>query len=141
VTDEVTLPPTGGDDEAPCSSCTANKGLCRFHARHVLPQIALPSWPKLIGEPYVCTDPAHEDHVRCVHSQGPTPRAECSCHNCSQTRWARARASEHPTDAETAIAVKRVERRRARKLDKAAGRLVNAMHGAFSRSRPSRSAA
>jgi hypothetical protein len=137
----MTAPPlslaTAGDDEPLCADCVrVAGGLCHFHEKHVLPQLAEPWWTRLIGEPYVCTNDACEEHAKCGDVPGaPAPRAMCGCHNCGQKRWARARAAQ---EDEPSIAGVKAARRNDRKRSRAEDRLEGALKGKFTRSRPPR---
>lgn len=123
-----------------CADCVRHEGLCGFHAEHgdqygrVLPELAEPSWPRMIGDPYVCEKPDCHEHAQCLdRAEVAAPRAACQCHNCGQRRWADARAKKE-AQAMTAEAA-RVKARKARKLAK---RLQKALAGESTPSRPRR---
>lgn len=137
-----------------CAECVkpANGGLCHFHARDILPKLALPPWPKMIGSGYTCDGKtcAQGEHLVCLERvDAPTPRAGCQCHSCGQRRKAikydRAIAKNPALKRRADVQIARVSRREARKRDRAARRtgvsgLTHSIRGGLSPRGPLRGA-
>lgn len=127
-------------DEPLCLDCTERQGLCRFHERHVLPQLAQPGWTKMIGEMHVCSGAGCGGHAKCAeYPQLETPRTGCQCHQCTQRRLAKKLdGDELEPDAAVEKAKRRDARRQSKGTTRPIDRLARATKGAFTRSRSSR---
>ena len=79
------LPSESLDGPSICVECLRDDGLCRFHARHVLPQLAVNlGWLRLMGEA----------HVEQKRLQKPLPKSEAVAVERAKRREGRKRARQ-----------------------------------------------